>query len=325
MNPQQSSALAEGRRVYVGNLLYSVTPTDMETILQSAGFDYENIHISVDPVSGRNPGYCFVEFKTQEMAAAALETLNGVKVYDRPLKVGPCTPKSNAPRDPTRRPAERPTFERWGDWRGSREQSATTPPAGASAPDRASQQGPYGAVQHLNDMKAAQFQDGTRLYVGGLPKMIDQDHNDREIRELFEGFDFIAIGKRITPHAATQEKPGNHHYCFVDFVSADEAQRAMLAVNGRVAPGGQGGRLRVSQARGRAPLKEDPLDADDMAPEDQQQQKRRSYQPSSYASNRPGRAHQDGAPSPAKDPREGREERDARTKEILAAGSWRRA
>ena len=189
MNPQQSPALAEGRRVYVGNLLYSVTPADIETVLQMAGLDYENIHISVDPVSGRNPGYCFVELKTQEMAAAALESLNGVKVYDRPLKVGPCTPKSNAPRDPARRPAERPTFERWGDWRGSREQSATTPPAGTSTPERASQQGPHGAVQHLEDMKAAGFQDGKRLYVGGLGKMIDQDHNDREMRELFEGFE----------------------------------------------------------------------------------------------------------------------------------------
>ncbi|KAK1829905.1 putative RNA recognition domain-containing protein [Podospora conica] len=189
MATQQSPALAEGRRIYVGNLLYSVTPTDIETLLQTAGFDYENIHISIDPVSGRNPGYCFVEFKTPETADAALQTLNGVKVYDRALKVGPCAPKSNTPRDPTRRPAERPTFERWGDWRGSREQSATTPPAGRSNSERAPQQGPYGALQHLDDMKAAQFQDGTRLYVGGLGKMIDQEHNDQEMRELFEGYD----------------------------------------------------------------------------------------------------------------------------------------
>jgi RNA recognition motif-containing protein len=192
MAAQQSPALAEGRRIYVGNLLYSVTPTDIETLLQTAGFDYENIHISVDPVSGRNPGYCFIEFKTPETADAALQTLDGVKVYDRSLKVGPCTPKSNTPRDPSRKTAERPpTFERWGDWRGSsREQGATTTaPAGRSTSERASQQGPYGAPQHLDDMKAAQFQDGTRLYVGGLGKMIDQDHNDREMSELFEGFE----------------------------------------------------------------------------------------------------------------------------------------
>lgn len=194
MATQQSPALAEGRRIYVGNLLYSVTPTDIETLLQTAGFDYENIHISIDPVSGRNPGYCFVEFKTPEAADAALQTLDGVQVYDRALKVGPCTPKSNTPRDPSRRAAERPTFERWGDWRGergsSREQSATsTPPAGRSGSERVSQQGPYGALQHLDDLKAAQFQDGTRLYVGGLGKMIDQEHNDQEMRELFTGFD----------------------------------------------------------------------------------------------------------------------------------------
>lgn len=92
----------------------------------------------------------------------------------------------------------------------------------------------------------------------------------------------------------------------------------MDETNGRVLP--DGGRLRVSLARGRAPLKED---SNDLAPAEQQQQ-RRPYQPSAYGSNRPARTNQDGAPSPAKDPREEREERDARTKEILAAGSWRR-
>lgn len=131
----------------------------------------------------------------------------------------------------------------------------------------------------------------------------------------------IAIGKRITPHAAAREKPGNQHYCFVDFASAEEAKRAMEETNGRDLP--DGGRLRVSLARGRAPLKEEPLGANDLAPAEQQQQ-RRPYQPSAYGSNRPARTNQDGAPSPAKDPREEREERDARTKEILAAGSWRR-
>lgn len=98
----------------------------------------------------------------------------------------------------------------------------------------------------------------------------------------------------------------------------------MEETNGRAAPGG--GRLRVSLARGRAPLKEEPLGTGDIGPAgaEQQQPQRRSYQPSGYASNRPARTNQDGAPSPAKDPREEREERDARTKEILAAGSWRR-
>ena len=186
---QQSDALSEGRRIYVGNLLYSVTPTDLETMLAQTGLgNFDKIHISVDPVSGRNPGYCFVEFPTREDAELALSTLEGVSVYDRPLKVGPCHPKSSSSRDAkrsdggggrTHQPQYRPTFERWGDWNGQK---------GDMKPDK---QGPYGAMKHVDETKAraAQNADDHRLYVGGLGRMIDQEQHDREMRELFDGFD----------------------------------------------------------------------------------------------------------------------------------------
>lgn len=59
----------------------------------------------------------------------------------------------------------------------------------------------------------------------------------------------MAIGKRITPDPSTRSLPGNHHYCFVDFVSHEEAKRAMGALQRRPVPGG---RLHVSLARKRA-------------------------------------------------------------------------
>jgi RNA recognition motif-containing protein len=55
------------------------------------------------------------------------------------------------------------------------------------------------------------------------------------------------ISKRITPHEVTAAKPGNHHYCFVDFETAEEASAAMAATNGTSLPQ-YGGRLRVSIA-----------------------------------------------------------------------------
>lgn len=58
----------------------------------------------------------------------------------------------------------------------------------------------------------------------------------------------VTIGKRITPHASTRSMPGNHHYCFVDFSTPQEAQRAVAALSGLQVPGGQ---LRVSAARGK--------------------------------------------------------------------------
>lgn len=197
-SPRASDAAAEGRRLYMGNLLYSVKPVDVEQVLQQTGFQYDKIHISVDPISGRNPGYCFVEFLTKEEADRALTDLQGISVFDRPVKLGPCHPKSNTRTggaDSPRREARsgnagtwgssspstnRPTFQRWGDWSGDRT------PAGAAGQN---EQGPYGALQHLDETRNGEKMDGTRLYVGGLGKMIDQEQNDAEIQELFAGFD----------------------------------------------------------------------------------------------------------------------------------------
>jgi len=62
--------------------------------------------------------------------------------------------------------------------------------------------------------------------------------------------DSVAIGKRITPKLAPGQlpKPGNHHYCFVDFASAEEAERAMKATDGKVT---EYGRIKVNQSRTR--------------------------------------------------------------------------
>jgi len=250
-NGSGGDAVQEGRRIYMGNLLYSVKPVDVEEFLKHMGFGgYEKIHISVDPISGRNPGYCFVEFPTAAEAEAALTELpaRGASIFDRPVKVGPCRPKTNTgsssnrdsnsrdsgsnpftsspwrrgptssddagatnnssnPSTPSRAggwgPSSRsdrdqqrgngdsnsqtpsssrregPAFQRWGDWNGEKR---TTPVAPR-------EQGPYGALEHLGEMKARDDSDGRRLYVGGLGKMIDQEHNQTEMSALFEGFD----------------------------------------------------------------------------------------------------------------------------------------
>lgn len=60
----------------------------------------------------------------------------------------------------------------------------------------------------------------------------------------------VAIGKRITPRHETQTIPGNHHYCFVDFSNAAEAERALNALNGKEVEGGQ---LRVSVPKSKGP------------------------------------------------------------------------
>ncbi|KAK4156185.1 hypothetical protein C8A00DRAFT_12856 [Chaetomidium leptoderma] len=250
----QRDALSEGRRIYLGNLLYSIKPADVEDLLRQTGFDqsFEKLHISVDPVSGRNPGYCFVEFTTREEADRALEDLPGSALFNRPVKVGPCHPKTSGGQSQSRwgaggsrgddsgSPGYNPTFQRWGDWKGSEDTKARRDQA---------EDGPYAASRHL-DARSQRSTDKNQLYIGGLGMMINQEHHDTEMQEILSGFEYIAIGKRITPRIETRSVPGNYHYCFVDFSSAEEAERAMQELNGRAV---EGGNLRVSVPRSKGP------------------------------------------------------------------------
>ncbi|KAL2199422.1 hypothetical protein P885DRAFT_31696 [Corynascus similis CBS 632.67] len=257
---QQRDAVAEGRRIYLGNLLYSVKPGDVEDMLRQAGFgdSLDKLHISIDPISGRNPGYCFAEFVTRDEAERALETLPGSSLFQRPVKVGPCHPKSSSGASSQSRwgsSATRggesggynPTFQRWGDWRGSDARPARQQQQREGGQK---EQGPHGAIRHL-ESRSQRFADKAQLYIGGLGKMINQEQHDAELQEILAGFEYVAISKRITPRAETRATPGNHHYCFVDFSSAEEAQRAIKELNGKPLEGG--GSLRVSLPRSKGP------------------------------------------------------------------------
>ncbi|RDA96229.1 hypothetical protein CP533_1729 [Ophiocordyceps camponoti-saundersi (nom. inval.)] len=233
--PAEDDALKTGRRIYLGNLPYTVKPYDVEEMLAANGFDQvDSIHISIDPVSARNPGYCFVDFADRATAERALGELSTV-IGGRPLRVGPCEPKKF-----TGSREEGFAFQRWGDWRVRADGEE-----GEGRRRFQQRQGPYGALDHFDDM-VNDF-TGRRLFVGGLGKMSDQAQNSREIREIFEGFNPTAIGKRITPREEKRQEPGNHHYCFVDFETREEAAAAIKALNGKPIARGW---LKVAPARG---------------------------------------------------------------------------
>lgn len=186
VRPAQGDAddkIAAGMRIYLGNLLYHVKPDEIDDMLAANGFreDVDSVHISIDAVSGRNPGYCFIDFKNPESARSALETLAGNTIRGRPVKVGPCKPKGaeRAWKDPN----YTPTFQRWGDWRGERPRRDGRRSYESQQP----QQGPYRALQHLRHVKETGAP--ARVYFGGLGRMINQEEHDKEIRGYLEGFD----------------------------------------------------------------------------------------------------------------------------------------
>ncbi|KAH0542298.1 hypothetical protein FGG08_003325 [Glutinoglossum americanum] len=223
-----SQSIAEGRRIYIGNMPYMAKPEDVEALFADKGYKVERIDISIDPFTGRNPSYCFVELETKEHADRVMSELNGTELLGRPLKIGPGVAKSSASR-------ERPLGRRGGK---SENREGGSPPFVFDRWKRTD------AADHWHGVS----DKGRRLYVGGLPRMPDQRTVDDEIRKLFQDFTIDAVSKIISPHISTRAKPGNHFYLFVDFPTAEEAEAAIMALNGKSAP--WGGRLVVSKARG---------------------------------------------------------------------------
>lgn len=172
-----AQAIAEGRRIYMGNLRYQAKPEDIEALLGANELGkFVKIHMSIDPFTGRNPSYCFVEFEDQESAEKAMATLEGKDLLGREVKCRPCIPKGGASGG---RRSE--GLNRWGNWSGEKDgRDKEGEPASRQSPAADGAQSP--SLRYTKDFT------GQRLYVGGLPRMHDQATNFSEISELFKDY-----------------------------------------------------------------------------------------------------------------------------------------
>jgi RNA recognition motif-containing protein len=75
-----------GRRLYVGNLSWTVTDQDLQDAFSEAG-KVENSQVIMDRATNRSRGFGFVEMATDEAADAAIKRLNGREIKGRPIRV----------------------------------------------------------------------------------------------------------------------------------------------------------------------------------------------------------------------------------------------
>jgi RNA recognition motif-containing protein len=86
-----------GRRLYVGNLGYAVTQTDLTTMFEAHG-TVESAQVIMDRETGRSKGFGFVEMKTDGEAQAAITGLNGKDEGGRALTVNEAKPRTEGGR-----------------------------------------------------------------------------------------------------------------------------------------------------------------------------------------------------------------------------------
>jgi len=75
-----------GRRLYVGNLAWTVTDQDLHDVFSEAG-QVDSSQVIMDRATNRSRGFGFVEMATDEAADGAIKKLNGREVKGRPIRV----------------------------------------------------------------------------------------------------------------------------------------------------------------------------------------------------------------------------------------------
>lgn len=78
-------------RLYVGNLPYEATESDLQTLFESAGL-VSTINIIRDRATGQARGFAFVEMRDAESAQRAISELNMHQYGGRSLTVNEAKP-----------------------------------------------------------------------------------------------------------------------------------------------------------------------------------------------------------------------------------------
>jgi len=81
-----------GKKLYVGNLGYNVSKTDLEQMFAAHG-TVSSAQVIMDRDSGSSKGFGFVEMGTDEEAQAAIAGLNGKAVDGRNMIVNEAKPQ----------------------------------------------------------------------------------------------------------------------------------------------------------------------------------------------------------------------------------------
>ena len=82
--------------IYVGNLPYSVTENELQTMFGEFG-EVSSANIITDRYTGQSKGFGFVEMASQEEAEEAINALNDSSVQGRNVKVSQARPRSEGP------------------------------------------------------------------------------------------------------------------------------------------------------------------------------------------------------------------------------------
>lgn len=82
------------KRLFVGNLAYSVTTAQLEEAFSKVG-KITSLNLITDKYSGQSKGFAFIEMSSDEEADKAIKELNNVEIEGRAIVVNEARPKED--------------------------------------------------------------------------------------------------------------------------------------------------------------------------------------------------------------------------------------
>ena len=82
------------KKLYVGNLSYDTTDSDLQKLFEEHG-TVESAQVIKDRETGRSKGFGFVEMGSEQEAQAAINALNGKDMGGRALTVNEAKPRED--------------------------------------------------------------------------------------------------------------------------------------------------------------------------------------------------------------------------------------
>jgi RNA recognition motif-containing protein len=89
------------KKLYVGNLAFSVTDDELQQAFTSFG-NVMSARVVMDRMTGRSKGFGFVEIEDDAQADEAVNKMNGQTIAGRPVRVSEAKPQEDRPRGPRR-------------------------------------------------------------------------------------------------------------------------------------------------------------------------------------------------------------------------------
>lgn len=83
-----------GKRLYVGNLPFSVTEADLRQAFAAKGHEISEVKMVLDRDTGQPRGFAFVEVATDAGASQAIASLNGHDLQGRAITVSEARERS---------------------------------------------------------------------------------------------------------------------------------------------------------------------------------------------------------------------------------------